>query len=50
MDKDLLVFSVLQPYRVVNHAQQRDDEVNQGKDAVEPQEAVPVGHKEHWCS
>lgn len=30
---------------MVSHTQHRDDEVEQGKDAVEPQEAVPVGHK-----
>lgn len=46
---DLLVLSVLQPYRVVSHAQRRDDEVNQSKDAVEPQQAVPVSHKNTYC-
>lgn len=42
---DLLVLSVLQPYGVVRHAQHCDDEVDQSKDAVEPQKAVPVRHK-----
>lgn len=42
---DLLVLSVLQLYGVVSHTQQRDDEVDQSQDAVEPQEAVPASHK-----
>lgn len=42
---DLLIISVLQLYRVVSHTQQRDDEVDQSKDAVEPQKVVPVRHK-----
>lgn len=42
---DLLVLSVLQPDQVVSHTQQCDDEVDQSKDAVEPQKAVPVRHK-----
>ena len=46
METDLLILSVLQPYRVMNHAQRRDDEVNQSEDAVQPQEAVPV-RQEH---
>lgn len=45
MVADLLVFSVLQPYGVVGHTQQRDDEVDQSEDAVEPQKAVPATHK-----
>lgn len=42
---DPLVLSVLQPCRVVGHAQQRDDEVDHGKDAVEPQKVVPERHR-----
>ncbi len=42
---DLLILFVLQPHRVMSHTQQSDDEVDQSKDAVEPQKAVPVGHK-----
>lgn len=45
MATDLLIFSVLQPYQVVSHTQQRDDEVDQSQDAVQPQKAVPVRHK-----
>lgn len=45
MMTDLLIFSVLQPYQVVSHTQQRDDEVDQSQDAVEPQKAVPMRHK-----
>lgn len=45
MVTDLLILSVLQPYGVVNHTQQRDDEVDQSKDAVKPQKAVPARHK-----
>lgn len=45
MDTDPLVLSVLQPYGVVSHTQQCDDEVDQSEDAVEPQKAVPVRHK-----
>lgn len=42
---DPLVLSVLQPRRVVGHAQQGDDEVDHGKDAVEPQKVVPERHR-----
>lgn len=42
---DPLVLSVLQTNRVVGHTQQRDDEVDQSKDAVEPQKVVPERHK-----
>lgn len=42
---DPLVLSVLQPCGVVGHTQQRDDEVDQSKDAVEPQKVVPERHK-----
>lgn len=42
---DPLVLSVLQPRRVVGHAQQCDDEVDHGKDAVEPQKVVPERHR-----
>ncbi len=45
MVTDLLILSVLQPYGVVNHTQQRDEEVDQSKDAVEPQKAVPARHE-----
>lgn len=42
---DPLVLSVLQPCRVVGHAQQREDEVDHRKDAVEPQKVVPERHR-----
>lgn len=45
METDPLVLSVLQPYGVVSHTQQCDDEVDQSEDAVEPQKAVPARHK-----
>lgn len=45
MVTDPLILSVLQPQGVVSHTQQRDDEVNQSKDAVEPQKVVPARHK-----
>lgn len=41
---DPLVLSVLQPYGVVGHAQHREEEVDQSKDAVEPQKVVPERH------
>lgn len=40
-----LILSVLQPHGVVSHTQQRDDEVDQSKDAVEPQKVVPTRQK-----
>lgn len=42
---DPLVLAVLQPYGVVGHTQQCDDEVDQSKDAVEPQKVVPERHE-----
>lgn len=41
MMTDLLIFSVFQLQRMVSHTQQRDNEVNQSQDAVQPQKAVP---------
>lgn len=40
-----LILSVLQPNGVVSHTQQGDDEVDQSKDAVEPQKVVPMRQK-----
>lgn len=45
MVTDPLILFVLQSYGVVSHTQHSDDEVDQGKDAVEPQKVVPVKHK-----
>ena len=42
---DLLILSVLQLGRVVEHAEHGDDEVEQGEDAVEPQKSVPARGK-----
>lgn len=42
---DPLVLSVLQSCGVVGHRQHGDDEVDQSKDAVEPQKVVPERHK-----
>ena len=44
---DLFILSVLQPYGVVSHTQQRDNEVDQSKDAVQPQKSVPVKRTEN---
>lgn len=38
---DPLVLFVVQPQRVVSHAQHGDDKVDQSEDAVKPQEVVP---------
>lgn len=43
-----LILSVFQPNGVVSHTQQRDDEVDQSKDAVEPQKVVPMRHKNSY--
>lgn len=45
---DLLIFSVLQAYRMVSHAQHCDDEVNQGEDAVQPQKIIPWRHTNEY--
>ena len=42
---DLLILSVLQLGRVVEHAEHSDDEVEQGEDAVQPQKSVPARGK-----
>lgn len=41
---DPLVLFVVQPQRVVSHAQHGDDKVDQSEDAVKPQEVVPARH------
>lgn len=43
---DPLVLLVVQPQRVVSHAQHGDDKVDQGEDAVKPQEVVPGRHRD----
>ncbi|KAG7275429.1 hypothetical protein CRUP_033162 [Coryphaenoides rupestris] len=45
---DLLVLPVLQLGGVVEHTQHCDDEVEQGQDAVEPQEPVPVSRDSRY--
>lgn len=42
----LLVLSVFKVDRVVSHAEDGEDEIDEGKDAVQPQEAVPGGQEE----
>lgn len=44
-----LVLFVVQPQRVVSHAQHGDDKVEQSQDAVKPQEVVPERHETRQC-
>lgn len=50
MATDLLIFSVFQLQPVVSHTQQRDDEVNQSEDAVQPQKAVPLRSADRYVT
>lgn len=51
MVSHLLILSVFQMNRVVSHAKDGEDKIEEGEDAVQPQETVPgreeVGINEH---
>lgn len=46
MAAHLLILSVFKMHRVVGHAEDCEDEIDEGKDAVQPQETVPGGGEE----
>lgn len=46
MDAHLFILSVFKVDRVMSHAENGEDEIDEGKDAVQPQETIPGGGEE----